>query len=266
LEQKLIKKIEKKLIHIWIKIHEKKYFYKDKTIKYVLLDNNSDFLCVCFAGFPALGTYPVYNYIRTLKGLKKMNYLFILDDMVNIPTGGGYYLGNMGNYWGIEAVPEMIFNLKDKLSAKKLITVGSSKGGSCALFYGAKIGADYIIAGACQYRIGTYLNCPYHIMSLRELTGEKDTLKEVSNEAISYLDNLIFQALKENQTIKNTKIWLHYSNREHTFFSDIKFLIEDLEKLGYNFSEDIKGENHGDVGLYFPSYIKKILRNLEAEH
>lgn len=144
-------------------------------------------------------------------------------------------MGNMGNYWGIEAIPEMILSFKHKLSARKLITVGSSKGGSCALLYGAKTGADYIIAGACQYRIGTYLNCPYHIMSLRELTGEKDSLKEVSKKAISRLDDLIFEALKENRNIKNTKIWLHYSNKEHTFFSDIKFLIEDLKKIRLQF-------------------------------
>lgn len=67
MRQKMVKKIKKSAMHIWIKTHERKYVYKDKVIKYVLKNNKSDFLCVCFAGFPALGTYPVYNYIRTLK-------------------------------------------------------------------------------------------------------------------------------------------------------------------------------------------------------
>lgn len=260
---KMMLKIRKLLTNIWIRLHERKYSYEGKNIKYILLNNKSDYLCVCFAGFPPLGSYPIYNYIRTLKGIKKANYLFLLDDMVNIRTGGGYYLGNRGYYWGLEAVPNMINSFKDRLSAKKIITLGSSKGGSCALLFGAKVVADCIISGACQYKIGTYLNCPYHIASLRELTGEKDTSKEVSKESIEQLDSLIYTALKENRNIKNTKIWLHYSNQEHTFFSDIKFLVDDLKKLGYNVSEDIRDyQEHGDVGLYFPTYMRHILESL----
>lgn len=266
MRQGIVKGIKRILMRTWINMHERKYYYKDKTIKYILIDNKSDFLCVCFAGFPPLGSYPVYNYIRTLKRNKKMSYLFVLDDMVNLPTGGGYYLGNSGDYWGLKAIPQMIFNFKEKLSAKKIVTAGSSKGGSCALLFGAKVGADYIIAGACQYKIGTYMNCPYHIRSLRELTGEIDIKKDVSEEAIERLDNLVFKALKENKNLNNTKIWLHYSDKEHTYFSDIQFLVDDLKHFGYDFSEDIKDyENHGDVGLYFPSYMTSILENLNGK-
>lgn len=55
-----------------------------------------------------------------------------------------------------------------------VVTIGSSKGGTCAILYGLMTNAEYIIAGACQYRIGSYLNCPYHINSQHELTGKKE--------------------------------------------------------------------------------------------
>lgn len=79
------------------------------------------------------------------------------------------------------------------------------------MLYGALAHANYVIAGACQYRIGTYLNCDYHIASLRKLTG----LELVTAEAIEELDNFTVDALKDNQE-KSMKIWLHYSKEEHT--------------------------------------------------
>ena len=99
--QGLYKKIYKVLIALWIRLHERKWKYNNKRIKYIHLKNKSTTLCVIFAGFPELGKKPVYyNYLRTLSRLRNMDCLFLLDDMVNIPTGGSYYLGCKGNYWG----------------------------------------------------------------------------------------------------------------------------------------------------------------------
>lgn len=123
------KKIERMIFFVWLKCHERCYLYKEHKIKYIYKNNKSDLLCVVFAGFPNLGKYPVYNYVRTLWKKKKVNYLFILDDMVNIPTGGSYYLGCSGNYWGIDAIPAMLHYFKAKSSSKRIVTAGSSKGG-----------------------------------------------------------------------------------------------------------------------------------------
>lgn len=85
--------------------------YKEHKIKYIYKNNKSDLLCVVFAGFPNL----------------------ILDDMVNIPTGGSYYLGRSGNYWGIDAIPAMLHYFKAKSSSKRIVTAGSSKGGDLCI-------------------------------------------------------------------------------------------------------------------------------------
>lgn len=258
--QGLYKKIYKVLIALWIRLHERKWKYNNKRIKYIHLKNKSTTLCVVFAGFPELGKKPVYyNYLRTLGRLRNMDCLFLLDDMVNIPTGGSYYLGCNGNYWGLKYVPALIAEFQKAGGYQKLITAGSSKGGTCAILYGMLLHADYILAGACQYRIGTYLNCDYHIGSLRELTGENP----VSKEAIETLDSILIDAIRNNKHKSKTKIFLHYSNKEHTYKEHIEELIADLKKYEYTLIENVESyTNHGDVGLYFPQYMVNILQNI----
>ena len=70
-----------------------------------------------------------YIYIRTLKKYKEYNYLFVLDDMVRIPTGRSYYLGSNGDYWGLDAIPRLIKFIKGMQKNNLVVTIGSSKGG-----------------------------------------------------------------------------------------------------------------------------------------
>ena len=208
------------------------------------------------------GGAATYNYIRTLKKYKEYNYLFVLDDMVRIPTGGSYYLGSNGDYWGLDAIPRLIKFIKGKQKNNLVVTIGSSKGGTCAILYGLMTNVDYIIAGACQYRIGSYLNCPYHINSLHELTGKK----EVGFDDIKELDDIMINTVR-NSNSKKTRIYLHYSDQEHTYKEHIEELLKDLKDSGYVVYENVeKYVNHGDVGKYFPQYMCGILSEISSTY
>ena len=62
-------------------------------------------MCICFSAMPPLGSGPLYNFVKSTRKIKKCNFVFILDDVINIKAGGGYYLGLMHNYYGLTDIP-----------------------------------------------------------------------------------------------------------------------------------------------------------------
>lgn len=259
--QMSMKKINAYLWKLFYFINEKHFTFKGHTVNYLFKDCKSDKLCVVFSAFPLKGTMPGYNYVRTLWNRGGVNLLYICDDMVKIPTGGSYYLGNDGDYWGIEAVEALIKRIADRGQYNKKIAVGSSKGGTAALIFGIELNFDAIIIGACQYKIGTYLNCDYHYKSLQALTG----MEHVGADTIKMLDSITEKTIHEHKDA-STEIWFHYSTEEHTYKEQIQGLLADLRSNGYELHEDImRYSNHADVAKYFPEYLEKTLDYLLKE-
>lgn len=140
-----------------IKRKEKKYANR---LKYILEKSSmSDILVVVFSGFPG-NAKAKYNYIRTLKSLN-CNKLFLLDDF-GYKKRGAYYLGEGGDFYVQDLVKELILKTKDELNINYIITAGSSKGGTSAIYHGLRVRANAVIAGAPQYFIGDYLNTDTH--------------------------------------------------------------------------------------------------------
>ena len=137
------------------------------------------------------------------------------------------------------------------------MTLGSSKGGTAALFYGLKINAQEIIIGACQYRIGSYVaNYPD---IFKGMTG-----KDVNGEDVKSLDSIMPDLLSKSKKAK-AHIHLVHSVKEPTYERDIKYLINDLNSNGFNWTEIECGfENHIDIGKYYPPYAKKILKEIQS--
>lgn len=178
--------------------------------------------------------------------------------MVNIPTGGSYYLGNFGDYWGIEAVESLLNHITQKKKYQRIVGVGSSKGGTAALIFGLEMQFDDIIIGACQYRIGSYLNCSYHYKTLQALTG----MDTVSDEVIKKLDGITKNIIIQNRK-SSTEVWFHYSTEEHTYKEQIKDLLKDLHENEYILHEDVaKYVEHSDVSKHFPAFLLKTLDSL----
>lgn len=229
----------------------KQKVYK-KRLKYLYISNkNSDKLIVVFSGFSGKKK-SVYNYVTTLKGCKD-NKLFILDDF-GWEGKGSYYLLENGNRYVEELVTRLIVETIEKGEINNLTTVGSSKGGSSALYYGLKFHADKVIAGAPQYYIGDYLNTDKHKMILSGILGS-----EVKQTDIDMLNSILSNRISEEAGCK-TKVFLHYSKAEHTYTEHVKFMLEALEQYGYDVETDEKDyKNHVDVALHFPQFMKKIL-------
>ena len=135
--------------------------------------------------------------------------------------------------------------------------IGSSKGGTAALFYAINCHATACIIGAPQYRIGKYLSTEKHIPILKGIMGSTD------ETAIKKLDDLISSCITSKKDHK-PDVYIHYSPEEHTYVDHIAELLTTLNENGYKVIEDNDYiyEDHGDVAKHFPKYILKVLQEI----
>lgn len=243
----MIRKILKK---VYFFINERTY---QGRLKYVYKRNHSKTLIVSFSGFSPT---PVYNYMRTLNGVAS-DQLFILDDF---GFKGSYYWYENG-----EDIPRRLtFDLISKIinggGYDRVITIGSSKGGTCAIYYGLLLGASDIYSGACQYYVGKYLNTEAHLPIMNAM------MMGYSNQKAEYiLDRMLPDVIKQSQGT-SSKVHLLYSKQEHTYDEHIKFLIEDLKKYDIDYDEQIEEfDDHSVVGKFFSPWVLKNLNNINNE-
>ena len=237
-------------IYIWIKERSKKI---DGIItKFIYFDNKkSDTLIV---GLSACSTNPTYNYVKTLRNIK-VNKLFIKDDYSS-NNRGSFYLGGKDN--SVEkTITKLISIYVKKRKIKKIIFVGSSKGGYSALNLALNFNDATIIIGAPQYYLGNYLVKSNMIPQLNFILGDGYTDTQIKKLNV-YLKNKI-----EINAFKMNRIFIHFSVNEHTYDEHIKFLIDDLKKTSFILKTDIeKYENHNDVAYYFPNFLIKSLEEI----
>lgn len=254
---KINKYIEFAATKLKIALKENNYISDGYKIKYILEKNDSDSLIIVFSGFTRIGLKARYNYNRTLKNVKA-NKIFILDDFGN-DNRGAYYLGKNMDFKIKDAVFNLINKIKEDLNIKKSIFIGSSKGGYASLYFGLQEKDSIIIAGAPQYYLAKYLSGTENYIEncLKYIIGD-----ELKQESLNYLDSLLPTIVKNN-TSNNCKVYLHYSDQENTYKRHIKFLIKDLSIYKYKYELDVKKyENHSDVSLYFPDYIKSTINKV----
>ena len=251
-----MKKIKKILYWLFIRLHEKKYNCGYKKIKYLFFkQKNSDKLIVIFSAFPGEGNgSSKYNYIKSLKKVYDKK-LYILDDF-GFKKVGSYYLGENGNLDLGQYIIKLINDIKEKNKIKKIYVVGSSKGGTAAVYFGTLLEADMIIAGAPQYYIGNYLlSDEYNKKILFGILG-----REYTKNDISMLNNLVKNSIFGSSSI-TTRYIINYSKNEHTYDEHIKYLINDLKKAKRNVVlEEGNYGNHSDVGNEMPKLFKKYLK------
>ncbi|MDO5151425.1 MAG: hypothetical protein Q4D76_18880 [Oscillospiraceae bacterium] len=79
-------------------------------------------------------------------------------------------------------------------------------------------------------------------------------------KSIEYLNGLIVDEINKCQEANKPRIYLHYSDKEHTYFEHVQYLIHDLKDAGFILHEEVKHyTNHSDVSLYFPDFLKSSL-------
>ena len=189
-----------------------------------------------------------YNYVRTCSQFN-IHRLFIKDDFA--PNGrGSYYLGERGQYNVERLTHQLVRAFIDRLQPDKVLFIGSSKGGYGAINCGVEFENAVIIAGAPQYRLGTYLDKPVNRPNLIDIIGT------YSPENIAALDVRLEHKLKENPLAGTQTCYLHYSDREHTYEKHIRDLLRDLKASGMTVYEDVADyPEHSDVGKYYPHFL-----------
>ena len=74
----MIDKIKSLLTKTYIKLQERTH---EGRLKYLFQKNHSDTLVIVFSGF---ADCPMYNYVRTLKKLRLIRYLFLMILVVRV--------------------------------------------------------------------------------------------------------------------------------------------------------------------------------------
>lgn len=218
--------------------YEKAKFYNKKK------------LIIVFSSFS--NDKPKYNYISTLKTVD-CNKLFILDDY---GIKGSYYLGLDGNFNIENSVISLITKImsENNIDFKDVIVAGSSKGGTAALYYGLKYNFGNIIAGAPQYKIGTYL-CDLSIKDYaNDIFGDY-----TEGNRIKY-DNLIRINASTN---KNSKINILTGEGDPQY----KNVLKEFENIikEYNLNATIKMSDiskHSEVANIFPDYLNENIKKI----
>lgn len=237
--------------HQYKKLHYKRFeklYHGRLTYLYYPCGNSRDLL-VIFSAFT--GVLPKYNYTKTLKDIK-CNRLYILDNF-GYNRSGGYYLGEHGDYFVPDLVIALINDIKMNNRIEKITTLGSSKGGTAALYYGLRLGVDRVIVGAPQYYLGDYLNTEAHRMILEGIIGN------VTDEKVTCMNILLYNLINRT-TNPVTRFYIHCSRNEHTYDDYVRPLVDDLRSKSFFVDTDLDTYiSHSDVGIFFPNYFKRVL-------
>lgn len=220
---------------IFSSIHPIKYYFE----KAKLVNKNK--LIVVFSAFSTSDAK--YNYISTLKTCD-CNKLFILDDF---GKKGTYYLGLNGNFDIESSVISLITYImsENNIEFSNVISVGSSKGGSAAIYYGMKYNFGNVIAGAPQYKIGTYLSD----LSISDYAF--DIFGEINDSNRVKYNNLIRLAANVK-----TNIYLLTSDGDNQYKKVLKEFEYVSRELQIKLNVDKCNINsHGEIAKEFPKFL-----------
>jgi hypothetical protein len=237
-----------------------KVFKGAVNVKYFFwpAETSSEHLIVTFSGFngnEANGEPAYYNYVKQLADVD-CNRLFILDSYDKHPC---YYLGKNDKLDYETTVTSIIHYVANQQNIPNtIITCGSSKGGTAALYFGMKYNYGHIIAGGMQVKVGSYLH------GLSEYTKET-VLKLItggSSEADrDNLDKHFEDVFKNNKTTSN--INLHIGKGDHHFESHLKPLLTILDDRNVKYNLEIKDYmEHTGLATHFPPFISDTINKI----
>lgn len=250
IEESILNKIEfNKYIFPNEKIHKSirniRYYFESAKVF------NKDKLIIVFSSFSK--DDPKYNYVKTLKAID-CNKLYILDDY---GEKGCYYLGLDGNFDVETSVMSLISKIMSEknITFNSVISVGSSKGGSAAIYYGFKYNFKEIIAGAPQYKIGSYL------MDLSIKTYGKDIFGTLTEANRVKYDNLIRKVITSRSSTKISILTSEGDNQYRRLLKDIELVLKS-NKVDFKIDKcDIN--HHNEISKEFVDYsYSKIVHSL----
>lgn len=240
--------------------NEKSY----KNINYILNKSsyNCPWLVVVFSGFnnPKFNEQHPYHYMKVMQEFD-VNVLFIQD---TCGPRGCYYLCEHMDFEIENTVVTLIKNIAEMLFVDNshIITLGSSKGGTAALYFGLKYSYGHIIAGVPQTKIASYLlEVGYYGKPVLDFMLRRDKYQK----DFDIIDNILIKQVKDNL---KTKINLLISYKDHLYNKHFIPLIDafNLHNIKYKLTNDLSINNHNDISYVFPEYIKKNLLEIFVKH
>ena len=234
-----------------IKTKSREYRCGEVTLKYMFIPKRSSrTMITVFSGMnPRRASYGYVNHLNDMRH----NRLYILDDFGD-DILGCFYLGTNQQFQVEHAVRCLVEELTRIHQIDRHIFVGSSKGGYAALNFGIEYPKASIICAAPQYRLGYYLTYRKSPQLLHVIAGS-----DPSTEFLDMLSSRLSDKLAAATSFRG-KIYLHFSDAEHTYEGHVQYLLQDLERYHYNYDTDRSDyPSHDHVGLYFPAYLKKSL-------
>ena len=177
-------------------------------INYILEEKKgAEWLIVTFSAFAPTNAQiqKPYSFMDTCNGI--MSHVLYLQD--SLGERGTYYMVHNMDFSPAEQILGWIETVRKKLEVPKehVILMGSSKGGSAALYFGLRGHYGHVLAMAPQIRIGSYVRgVPDTAGYMFDYTREE--------ESVSILDQIIYQAEQENN---DTVIHLYVSEHDGQF-------------------------------------------------
>lgn len=256
LKKKFKKYIEFFITKIRVIKEQKTFRYGEVSRRYIFKEEkNAKELVVVFSACTRKGIRARYNYVRTLNDIP-CSRLYILDDTA-ADHRGGYYLGHNCNFKEEEATQKLIEKIIQKTAARKVLFCGSSKGGYAALNIGASFENSYMIVGAPQYYLASYLEESRNFDTLRHIIGEK------TEEKYKMLQYYLKNKLANNPYVGTQKVYIHYSDQEHTYEEHVKDLLKDMKEAGYVVEEDVADyKEHSDISYYYPDFLRNKVKEI----
>lgn len=238
--------------------YQKKFRTEGIILKYMLEKGEGEDLVVVFPSCTRKGIRARYNYVRTLKDIH-CNKLFLLDDFAT-DHRGAFYLGTNMHFEEEDAVKRLIAEIAKQTGCTRMVFCGSSKGGYTALNFGLDYPGSRMIVGGPQYYLGQSLLDTGNMEALQHITGK------ICRENIETLNEYLGRKVRQNPYRDSQRIYLHYSDSEHTYDEHIRFLRRDLVEGGYRFSEEIGHyKEHGEISLYFPDFLSRRVQEVVCQ-
>lgn len=230
-----------------------KYFYWEPKTK-------SDYLVVTFSGFNGkeeFGEPAYYNYVRQLEDFD-CHRLFILDNYEGIPV---YYLGTECKLDYEASVIAIIERISNNLNIPKsnIITSGSSKGGTAALYFGTKYKYGHIISAGMQVKVGDYL---FNLSSYTRYVVLNKIAGGYDEKARDYLNNYFLEVFKEVDS-DTTNINIHIGKGDHHYDDHLKHLLNIYDAQNINYNLEVKDYNeHSGLAIHFPPFLTEQLTKI----
>ncbi|MEB7557578.1 accessory Sec system protein Asp2 [Kluyvera cryocrescens] len=223
--------------------------YKIKNRKY---DNNH--LVVVFSGFGD-GRFFTYDFINALSD-SPATILWIKDDFFSMCS---YYICR-GLDFSIEtAVYKFIYEMMLELHIDKnnCTLAGFSKGGTAALYFGAKYNFKNIIATVPQFNIGDYIRSDWPDVA-------KHMMSEVSLRNTLLLNSLLRDVLDKDENL-DKNIYLLTSIADLQYKTEIKpNLLYFIKYRNFNlfYAKSLLVTEHNQVTSYHVPLILGIINSL----